>query len=65
MTAYRLLVSFRSNAHPWTGSHHPYPKDRFGDDDEAAKEWARYFQDTLPEYMVTLLKDETPLPIEP
>jgi hypothetical protein len=54
---YRLLISFRSNERPWTGSHEPYPKDRFAEDDEAAKQWAASMQKQLFDYNVTLLKD--------
>lgn len=61
MSAYRLLISFRSNERPWTGTHDPYPRDRFGDDEEEARAWARRFERDLPEYAVTLLKDGIPM----
>ncbi len=62
---YELLVMFKSNETPWSGSYQPMRSHQPADD-EAAIEWAKQMLDGLSsDYLVTLTKDGEAIPLQP
>ncbi|MDO8614509.1 MAG: hypothetical protein Q7T33_02080 [Dehalococcoidia bacterium] len=53
MALYKLHFHFKSNEHPWAGQ---FESDRIKTDEQAI-DWARRFQEFLPDYQVTLFKN--------